>query len=240
METSKDIKYGCSIMPKKFKTFEDVKIIKVNERGVFTWMLMNHSEDFTRERERELLKTIFDKLTIAFRGVRFQEVFAREENTIPIWYSPKDHEAQTGCPFHFDGEGGTLAHAFWNYGGKLSRHVHIDEAENYKEIDYVTVIMHEILHTFGFDHSDDPAALMFWSYTGKKEIGVDDQRAIDHLYGDEIARAHAIYEEIRLKDESEEVVDQIDRSEDDDPLSGCAHGLAICVLFWAIVLISCT
>ena len=67
------------------------------------------------------------------------------------------------CQFNFDGEGGTLAHAWslaQNHGGQL----HLDDSEDWTKFDNYSIILHELFHVFNIDHSDNPDSLMYPRY----------------------------------------------------------------------------
>ena len=67
--------------------------------------------------------------------------------------------------------------------------LHFDDDErwvnsNTSNVDLLTVAAHEIGHTLGFAHSNDPGALMFPSYDGPRRfLGDDDIAGVQDLYG---------------------------------------------------------
>jgi hypothetical protein len=89
----------------------------------------------------------------------------------------------------FDGPGGVLAHAsFPNPYDERQVILEFDEDEdwvnsNTQDVDLLTVATHEIGHTLGLDHSPDPDAIMYASYSGPHRF----------LSDDDIAGIHAIY-----------------------------------------------
>ena len=89
----------------------------------------------------------------------------------------------------FDGEGGTLAHAFFPvYGGD----VHFDDDEDWtvdtpRGTSLLMTASHELGHSLGLSHSDVRSALMAPFYRGYEEnisLDQDDVRGIQALYGD--------------------------------------------------------
>ncbi|MBN1426916.1 MAG: matrixin family metalloprotease [Anaerolineae bacterium] len=96
-----------------------------------------------------------------------------------------------GMPF--DGPGNQLAHAIApvSWLGALAGDVHFDDDEtwvfdppvNRYQIHLKTVAMHEVGHALGLDHSKDPSALMWDTYTGIRGIMPDDLAGIQALYG---------------------------------------------------------
>merc|ERR1712088_652245 len=88
----------------------------------------------------------------------------------------------------FDGEGGTLAHAFFPiYGGDA----HFDDQEYWTIDDYrgsnpLQTMAHEFGHSLGLSHSDDSSALMapfYKGYVPDVKLESDDIKAIQALYG---------------------------------------------------------
>jgi len=88
----------------------------------------------------------------------------------------------------FDGLGGTLAHAFFpNYGGDI--HFDDDEwwtSESRYGTNLLQVAIHEIGHSLGLHHSEEPHSIMAPVYKGFKSntaLHADDIAAIRFLYG---------------------------------------------------------
>ncbi|KAL3268417.1 hypothetical protein HHI36_007530 [Cryptolaemus montrouzieri] len=100
-------------------------------------------------------------------------------------------------PFPFDGPGYVLAHAYFpNDGSELSGDIHFDDDEEWVDstlnelldsgTDFYTVALHELGHSLGLGHSNDPNAIMFPYYKGDDEsslqLGHDDILAMYQLY----------------------------------------------------------
>ncbi|CAF3933084.1 unnamed protein product [Rotaria sp. Silwood2] len=119
-------------------------------------------------------------------GLTFEMAKTKEAANFRIKFFSNDHE--DGYPF--DGQGATLAHAFYPKSGDI----HFDDDEYFTD-DYTNkndqytlrlVAAHEIGHALGLSHSFEENSLMFPVYQqfdSNYSISNDDKEGIQSLYG---------------------------------------------------------
>lgn len=150
-----------------------------------TYHFVNGTQKLTGDTELDLIRQGF-ALWAAQTPLTFTETDNENEANIVIGWASGDHG--DGDPF--DGPGDVLAHAsFPNPYNDRQVFLHFDDDErwvdsNTNNVDLLTVAAHEIGHTLGLAHSNDPGALMYPSYDGPRRfLGDDDIEGIQELYG---------------------------------------------------------
>lgn len=101
--------------------------------------------------------------------------------------------------YPFDGEGGTLAHAFFPGRDEVAGDTHFDDHERWSfrgdsssSIDLFTVAVHEFGHALGLSHSSSDPSIMRPYYQGPADdlltyqLSLDDKMAIQQLYGERV------------------------------------------------------
>ncbi|XP_064212311.1 matrix metalloproteinase-2-like [Tribolium castaneum] len=97
------------------------------------------------------------------------------------------------CSSSFDGKGNVLAHGFFPNNDECLG-IHFDKSENWyfgessntpdDQTNFCTVLLHEIGHTLGIEHSANNNSIMYAYYKGDiDKLTRDDMWAIQYLYG---------------------------------------------------------
>ncbi|MBK8780626.1 MAG: matrixin family metalloprotease [Anaerolineales bacterium] len=150
-----------------------------------SYFFVNGTNKINGEAERDLIRAAF-KLWADETPLSFNETADSAQADILIGWAEGEHG--DGDPF--DGPGDVLAHASYpNPYNDRQVFLHFDDAERWvnsatQNVDLLTVAAHEIGHNLGLDHSSDPNALMFPSYSGPhRSLGNDDIAGAQSLYG---------------------------------------------------------
>ena len=155
------------------------------DRLELTYHFLNGSDKLPGTDEHEAVRRAFQIWQDA-SPLSFTETQDQAGANILVSWHVRDHG--DGVPF--DGPGNVLAHAEApNLFVDRRITLHFDDEERWvvsaqQNVDLVTVAAHEIGHNLGLDHSRDPNALMFASYSGPYQfLGLDDIAGIQDVYG---------------------------------------------------------
>lgn len=153
-----------------------------------TYFFVNGTGDISGNNEEAAVRNAMASWS-AVTNIDFIEVCSAAAADIRISWEDGDH----GDGFPFDGSFGVLAHAFFPppNGGALAGDVHFDDDETWQldgsNFDMETVALHELGHSLGLRHSDQPGsanAVMEAVYEGERRIlKTDDINGIQAIYG---------------------------------------------------------
>lgn len=186
--TSAEPEYRYDDLPEagdESAAFSEYRAISQWGKLEITYFFVNGTGKIAGEDEKALVRQAFD-LWAQHTPLTFTETANRSQADIVIGWAAGDHG--DGDPF--DGPGDVLAHAsFPNPYDDRQVFLHFDDDErwvnsNSQNVDLLTVAAHEIGHTLGLGHSNDPDALMYPSYSGPHRfLGEDDIAGAQSLYG---------------------------------------------------------
>jgi hypothetical protein len=165
--------------------FSEYRAISQWNKLELTYFFINGTEKLQGAEEQDVVRQAFD-LWAESTPLTFTEVASASQADIVIGWAEGEH----GDGDAFDGSGDVLAHAsFPSPYDDRQVFLHFDDAERWvnsdaRNVDLLTVAAHEIGHTLGLGHSNDPNALMFPSYSGPHRfLGEDDIAGAQTLYG---------------------------------------------------------
>ncbi|XP_033126719.1 72 kDa type IV collagenase-like [Anneissia japonica] len=148
-----------------------------------TYYYNNYTPDLSGVAQKDALRRAFD-LWAGVTPLTFTEVSSLPADII-IEFASGTHS--DGPWAAFDGQGGTLAHAYFPQNGDA----HFDEDEDWtvgvdRGINLFIVAAHEFGHSLGLGHSSVQGALMYpWyqGYVADYQLPNDDINGIQYLYG---------------------------------------------------------
>ena len=187
-EPGVDPQYRYDDLPNKVNesaAISEYRAISTWDKLDITYAFVNGTGQLEGDAERGLIRRAF-ALWAERTALTFTESASNSTADIVIGWAVGDHG--DGDPF--DGPGDVLAHAsFPNPYDNSQVFLHFDDDERWvdsdsRNVDLLTVAAHEIGHTLGLAHSDDPDALMFPSYAGPHRfLSNDDIAGVQSIYG---------------------------------------------------------
>ncbi|XP_040590709.1 macrophage metalloelastase [Mesocricetus auratus] len=149
-----------------------------------TYRIYNYTPDMRREDVDRAFQKAF-RVWSDVTPLRFRRVYTGEAD-IMILFASGVH----GDYSPFDGRGGTIAHAFYP-GPGIQGDAHFDEAETWSKgsrgINLFLVAVHELGHSLGLQHSNNPNSIMYPAYIyvnpNTFRLSADDIQSIQSLYG---------------------------------------------------------
>ncbi|KAM4700400.1 matrix metalloproteinase-18-like isoform 1-T1 [Discoglossus pictus] len=149
-----------------------------------TYRILNFTPDLPQAVVENSIQRAF-KVWSDVTPLTFTRLY-NEISDIEISFVAGDHKDNSP----FDGPDGYLAHAF-QPGKGIGGDAHFDEDETWRNdnraYNLFLVAAHELGHSLGLSHSEDPGALMYPTYSNTDpntfQLPQDDINAIQYLYG---------------------------------------------------------
>ena len=150
-------------------------------RKNLTYNIEKFTTDFNSAIATRAIKDAFDEWS-SVAPLQFTEVTSGAD--IKLSWETRNHG--DGNLNAFDGPQGILAHAFPPEDGR----VHFDDDEVWTDnilslgVDFASIVLHELGHALGLGHSNDPFAVMYAIYMGRRrKLNSDDIAGIRSIYG---------------------------------------------------------
>ncbi|XP_046890323.1 matrix metalloproteinase-14 [Hypomesus transpacificus] len=175
------------------------------DKNHLTYSIKNHTPRLGEERTKEAIRQAFQvwgaASPLTFQEIHSQELHSQELPSQGFINSSQEYfdiqllfaNGYHGDMSLFDGEGGSLAHAFYP-GPGIGGDTHFDADEPWTldnhdpaGIDLFLVAVHELGHALGLEHSDSSSAIMapFYQYMDTRNFSLpqDDVEGIQDIYG---------------------------------------------------------
>lgn len=156
--------------------------------GVIYWHVANFTEDMDKFKILFAFERAFSKWQTHFSPIRFESTDDRSKAAIVMHFK---QNGDRDLPESFAQN--VLAYAFFPQGESLGVHsdMYLNDALNWSEFHAVgaynlwKVVVHELGHSFGLEHSTDIRDIMYPSYQPNDEVNItqDTIDGITKLYG---------------------------------------------------------
>ncbi|EGV95530.1 macrophage metalloelastase [Cricetulus griseus] len=149
-----------------------------------TYRIYNYTPDMKREDVDRAFQKAF-RVWSDVTPLRFRKIYTGQADIMILFASGAHGDFSA-----FDGRGGTIAHAFYP-GPGIQGDAHFDEAETWSKgsrgTNLFLVAVHELGHSLGLRHSNNPNSVMYPSYSyvnpNTFRLPADDIQSIQSLYG---------------------------------------------------------